>query len=145
MTHSFHHLATLLFAAAIFHTFSAGKIHALAVASKPGSLRANLLHLLGEIEVVFGLWGAAVLISALAVVEGPDRAIAYVERVDFTEAVFVFVIMAVAATRAVQRVAAKAIGTTATFFFFKAIPGLSEPEVFFIVTLILGPLMGSRD
>jgi hypothetical protein len=141
MTHPVQVLATLLFAVAILHTFSVAKFQALSHAAKAGSLRAKAFHLLGEVEVVFGIW-ATILILALTAIEGPDRAIAYVEHTDFTEAVFVFVVMTVAATRAVQRLAARGIGGTAAFA-ARVIPGLSEPEAFFIVTLILGPLLGS--
>ena len=141
MTHPVQVLATLLFAVAILHTLSAGKFQALSHAANAGSLRANFFHLLGEVEVVFGIW-ATIFVVLLSVVEGPDRAIAYVEHTDFTEAVFVFVVMAVAATRSVQRLAARGLGETAAFA-ARVIPGLNEPEAFFVVTLILGPLLGS--
>lgn len=141
MTQPVQVLATLLFAAAILHTFSVGRFQALAHSAKAGSLRANLLHFLGEIEVVFGLW-ATVLLAALALVEGPDRALAFLDRVDFTEAVFVFVIMTIAATRPIQRLAADGIDRAARLL-ARTLPKLGANEAFFAVTLILGPLLGS--
>jgi hypothetical protein len=141
MTHPVQILATVLFAAAILHTFSVARFQAISHASESGTLRANIFHFLGEIEVIFGIW-ATVFVAAFAAIEGPDRAIAYVERVDFTEAVFVFVIMAVAATRAVQSLASHGINVTANFL-SRFVPRLNHAEAFFAVTLILGPLLGS--
>jgi len=141
MTQSVNFLATAFFALAILHTFSVARFQAVAHAAMPGSLKAGVYHWLGEVEVVFGLW-AALLILFFAVIEGPDRAIAYVERVDFTEAVFVFAVMAIAATRPVQSLTARGIDSVSTFL-SRTIPHVRANEAFFAVTLILGPLLGS--
>jgi len=61
---------------------------------------AGLLHLLGEVEVVFGFW-AFVLIAVMAVVAGGQAAIGYAESLQYTEPLFVFVVMVVAASRPV--------------------------------------------
>ncbi len=61
---------------------------------------AGLLHLLGEVEVVFGFW-AFVLIGVMAVVSGGEKALEYAETRQFIEPLFVFVIMVVAASRPV--------------------------------------------
>jgi hypothetical protein len=53
--------------------------------------------LLGEVEVVFGFW-TAILIAAIALVAGPQNAIAYAGSRQYTEPLFVFVVMVVAAT-----------------------------------------------
>jgi hypothetical protein len=58
-----------------------------------------LLHLLGEVEVVFGLW-AVVLLIAITAYAGWESATHYVnDTVDYTEPLFVAVIIALAATR----------------------------------------------
>jgi hypothetical protein len=65
------------------------------------SLRAESLHFLGEVEVVFGLW-AVVLVVATTAYAGWGAARHYVsETVNYTEPLFVVVIMALASTRPV--------------------------------------------
>ena len=75
----FNAVATAVFAAAIVHTFVAPRLTTLAHQvqdrfntseaalgrRETPSVRAELLHFLGEIEVVFGLW-AVVLLFAIA-------------------------------------------------------------------------------
>lgn len=141
MSHPVQWLATLLFAAAIFHTFATGKILEKAHASAVGSTRANLFHILGEVEIVFGLW-AAVFVTLFALIDGPDHAIAYVQGVDFTEAAFVFVIMAVAATRPIRALALRGIELAARAI-VRAVPKITVHQAFYFVTLVLGPLLGS--
>jgi len=90
-------IAAVIFGLALAHTFAAKSFERLAD-RYPG--HAGLLHFFGEIEVVFGLW-AFVLIIAMALVSGPKQALAYAESRTFTEPLFVFVIMVVAASRPV--------------------------------------------
>ena len=62
-------------------------------ASSP-SVNAGLLHFLGEVEVVFGLW-AVVLLAVITVYAGWPSAERYFNNgVDYTEPLFVVVIMA---------------------------------------------------
>ena len=88
-------VAAALFAAALIHTFAAKQIERL-VHRHPR--HAGLLHLLGEVEVVFGFW-AIVLILAMALLSGGQEAIAYAESRNYTEPLFVFVVMVVAGSR----------------------------------------------
>jgi Na+/H+ antiporter NhaD/arsenite permease-like protein len=134
-------LATSVLGAAILHTFSVGRIRTFEKKMKEGTLGAGILHYLAEVEVVFGLW-AGVFIAALAFLTGPDLAIAYLENVDFTEAVFVFAVMAVAATRPIQALAAGGIELTSNGL-ARLFPKLGAPRAFFIIALVLGPLLGS--
>ncbi len=90
-------IAAVIFAIALIHTFSVKFFEQLARRSPHN---AGLFHLLGEIEVVFGFW-AFVLIGCMAAVDGGDQAIAYAESRQYTEPLFVFVIMVVAASRPV--------------------------------------------
>ena len=111
----FNALATGVFFLAILHTFAAARFAALAhrvqhrhdeqaqAQARPPSpsLRAEALHFLGEVEVVFGLW-AVVLLAAIAVYAGWGAATHYAnDTVNYTEPVFVVVIMALASTRPV--------------------------------------------
>jgi len=90
-------LAAVLFALALIHTFATKFFERL---SHRHPRHAGLFHLLGEVEVVFGFW-AIVLVVALAFVEGPGKAVDYAESRQYTEPLFVFVIMVVAASRPV--------------------------------------------
>lgn len=90
-------IAAVLFALALIHTFSAKAFERMAAR---GGKHAGLFHLLGEIEGVFGLW-AAVLIVAMALVVGGEEAMAYTNSRQYTEPLFVFVIMVIAASRPV--------------------------------------------
>ncbi len=90
-------IAVIVFAIALLHTFSVKFFERLAQRS---SRHSGLFHLLGEVEVVFGFW-AFVLLGLMALVEGGDTAIAYAESRQYTEPLFVFVIMVVAASRPV--------------------------------------------
>ena len=48
-------IATAIFVSALVHTFSVKFFLKLAHAAPSGSVKENLFHLLGEVEVVFGL------------------------------------------------------------------------------------------
>ena len=90
-------VAAVLFGLALLHTFAAKAFERLAHHSPR---HGGLFHLLGEIEVVFGFW-AFVLIAVMALMVGGGKAIAYAESRHYTEPLFVFTIMVVAASRPV--------------------------------------------
>lgn len=98
-----------LFACALIHTFAAKGFDVLA---HRHPRHAGLFHLLGEVEVVFGFW-AFVLIAAMAFVSGPGAAIDYAESRQFTEPLFVFVVMVIAASRPVLDAVRALLRTTA--------------------------------
>ena len=87
----------ILFGLALVHTFAAKGFEKLALRHPR---HAGVFHLLGEVEVVFGFW-ACVLILAMALLASGDTAIRYAESRQFTEPLFVFVVMVVAASRPV--------------------------------------------
>jgi hypothetical protein len=100
-----------------------------------GSVAENLFHLLGEVEVVFGLW-AGIFIAALVIAVGHKEAIAFLEGLNFTEPLFVFAIMAVAATRPLVELARGIMLGAARL--------VSRKEwVTYVSCLIVGPLLGS--
>lgn len=130
-------LASVLFGLAVLHTFCVQRFAHWAHQFPPGSVRENLLHFLAETEVVFGLW-AAVLFLGIAALKGTFHdAVAYVESLNFTEPQFVFVVMVVAATRPVVRLAEMLISVAA-----RLIPA-GESVAFYMAALFLGPLLGS--
>jgi hypothetical protein len=90
-------IAAVLFAIALIHTFATKSFGRLA---DRHPRHAGLFHLLGEVEVVFGLWAFA-LVIVMALVSGGKQALDYVESRQYTEPLFVFVIMVVAASRPV--------------------------------------------
>lgn len=93
--HQLEILAAIIFGLALLHTFSTKYFEVLA---KRYPNHAGLFHLLGEVEVVFGFW-AFILIGLLAVFSSGSHAIAYAESRHYSEPLFVFVIMVVAASR----------------------------------------------
>jgi len=130
-------LATVLFAVAVLHTFSVKRFAHWAHRYPSGSIPENLLHFLAETEVVFGLWGAVLFIGIAALKGSIDSAVEYLDGLNFTEPKFVFVIMVVAATRPVVRLAETLIGGVA-----RLLP-LREGVAFYLAALAFGPLLGS--
>lgn len=135
-------IASVLFGMAILHTFSVKRFEHLAHKYPSGSIGENLFHFLGEVEVVFGVWAGAFIVT-LAILTDTHTPIAYMEgnlegyTVDYTEPAFVFAIMAMAATRPVIDLSSNMIQRVA-----RLLP-LADSVSFFLVTLILGPLLGS--
>lgn len=80
---------------ALLHTFAAKQFERL---SHRFPRHSGLFHLLGEIEVVFGFW-AIVLVLVMAVLSGTSQALAYAESRHYTEPLFVFVVMVIAASK----------------------------------------------
>jgi hypothetical protein len=101
MTTTMQTIGLALFVLALLHTFST---HMFEVLAHRNPRHAGLFHLLGEVEVVFGFW-AFVLMVFMALVEGRTAAIDYAESRHYTEPLFVFVVMVVAASRPVLEAA----------------------------------------
>ena len=97
MTTTMQTVALVLFVLALLHTFAT---HLFEVLAHRHPRHAGLFHLLGEVEIVFGFW-AAVLMLALALVEGGDAVIDYAESRRYAEPLFVAVVMIVAASKPV--------------------------------------------
>ncbi len=130
-------LASVLFALAVLHTFVVKRFAVWAARYPEGSVRENGLHFLSETEVVFGVWAAALFVGIAALKGSVGEAVAYIEGLNFTEPKFVFVIMVVAATRPVVRLAEAFIEFTA-----RALP-MREGVAFYAAALVVGPLLGS--
>ncbi len=100
-----HIIGAVLFGLALLHTFSA-KYFAFLAQRHPR--HAGLYHLLGEVEVVFGFW-AFILICLMAFIGGTQQAIDYAESRKFTEPLFVFVVMVIAASRPVLDIVGRSV------------------------------------
>lgn len=98
-----------MFAVALLHTFSAKQFERL---SHRYPRHAGLFHLLGEVEVVFGFW-AIVLVVLMELVAGGATALDYAEARNYTEPLFVFVVMVIAASRPVLRTVMSAVNRIA--------------------------------
>ena len=156
----FNLVATVIFLLAICHTFVAGKFrrwahiaeaeHLAKLARRPTanadvdadghpdevSFKGQVLHFLGEVEAVFGIW-AVVLIAAITYQFGWASVLDYIgHRVNFTEPMFVVVIMAMAATRPVLWLAETSLRRIAAF-------GGGTTGAWWVVILIVAPLLGS--
>ncbi len=146
----FNAIATAIFLLAILHTFAAARFERLAhriqhhhdartrargEAPRP-SVLAGLVHFVGEVEVVFGLW-AVVLAVAITTYEGWEVAKHYLnDTVNYTEPLFVVVIMAMASTRPI-------IGFAETALRKVADAGGATPAAWWMTILTIGPLLGS--
>jgi hypothetical protein len=155
----FNLLATVLFLGAILHTFLAPRLmaishryqhalehyegdeahpefgHAHAQLRDRLRFRAQLFHLLGEIEAVFGIWGVP-LGLALVVFKGWPVMVDYFAHASYAEPVFVVVIMAIAASRPVLRLAEACLARVAGL-------GGGSATAWWLSILTIGPLLGS--
>ncbi len=134
MTHSSLELiAAILFAIALLHTFATKQFERLAHRYPK---HAGLFHLLGEVEVVFGFW-ALVLIFCMAALVGGEKALHYAESRQYTEPLFVFVVMVIAASRPILQLVMNSVG-----FIAHLIP-LRSSLVSAWLGLAVVPLLGS--
>lgn len=128
--------ATIIFAVAILHTFLVSKFAHIAHKYPEGSMGENFWHFMAEVEAVFGMW-AAVFLGFMITVGGFNAPVQYLESLNFTEPGFVFVIMAMAGTRPVIKLAEKII-----VIISKLVP-LPRKMAFYFTALVIGPLLGS--
>lgn len=157
----FNLVATVIFLLAIVHTFLTARFrrwaheaeerHATALQNRPKpvtprddadggprevSFKGQMLHLLGEVEAVFGIW-AVVLGVAITYAKGWGTARDYIgHHVNFTEAMFVVVIMAMASARPVLRFAEQCLRAVARV-------GGESTAAWWLSILIVAPVLGS--
>ena len=143
--------ATLIFLCAIVHTFLTGKFLAIArswearhrekIQRREAHWRsvhvgAGIVHFLGEVEVVFGLW-AVVLGLAILFFYDWQTVVGYVgHTVDFTEAMFILVIMTLAATRPILYLSEKIMSAIANLLG-------GTLAAWWLTILTAGPLLSS--
>ncbi|MBK6594697.1 MAG: putative Na+/H+ antiporter [Burkholderiales bacterium] len=126
-------VCALLFVLAIVHTFSTKYFEHLAHLQPR---HAGLWHWLGEVEVVFGFW-ALVLALAMMVMLGTQAAVDYIDNRNYTEPMFVFAVMVIAATRPILQAA-----TALVQWLARAVP-LGGSLGYYLVVMVMVPLMGS--
>jgi len=126
-------IALILFIVALIHTFSAKIFERLAY-RYPN--HAGAFHLLGEVEAVFGFW-SMVLIVVMFFMVGKTEAITYLDTRNYTEPLFVFVIMVVAATKPVIEFTSACVRSLA-----KVLP-IPSTMAFYFLSLSVVPLIGS--
>lgn len=138
--------ATIIFLCAIIHTFAAHWFRHLAhvleertraeKGPKAISPASRLFHFLGEIEAVFGIW-VVPLVALFYLFYGRDTAVGYINgSVNFTEPIFVVVIMTIASTRPILQLAEQMLRLLARI-------GRETPTAWWIVLLTVGPILGS--
>jgi hypothetical protein len=147
----FNLIATLIFILAIVHTFMTGRFMAIAhrwehehqEKIKSGQANrdsvhhgAELFHFLGEVEAVFGIWAIALVIAIIGFYDWKIMVHYISYRVNYTEPLFVVVIMTLAATRPILRLSETII---------RKIAGLLGGSLTaqWLTTLTIGPLLGS--
>lgn len=128
--------AAATMALAVMHTFLTPRLRSWAEHFPEGSVGENTLHLLGEVEVVFGLW-SVVLLGGMAIFFSPGQALHYLESRSFAEPIFVFAILTLCSTRSILELAERLILTLS-----KVLP-LAAPTALLATTLWVGPLLGS--
>lgn len=153
---SIEQIAAALFTLALIHTFAAKLFERL---SHRYPRHAGLFHLLGEVEVVFGFW-AIVLIFAMAIVSGGGEALAYAESRQYTEPLFVFVVMVISASKPVLHVVMATVNAIArmlpvrrslatAWLGLAAVPlfgsAITEPAAMTIAALMLAPQIFRPD
>lgn len=122
-----------LFAIAVLHTFSVKFFEKLAH-SQPN--HSGLWHLLGEVEAVFGFW-ALVLILFMFYFSGFNEAVKYADTRNYTEPMFVFAIMVIAASKPILTLAGRLVR------FLAAVAPVDRQVAYFFVCLSVVPLLGS--
>lgn len=141
-------LATFLFFVALVHCFSVGLFAKLAKHLKKKSaiktliktLTVAFIHLMSEVEIVFGFW-AFVFLVIWFFIDGSDAVIKYQQSLDMTEPLFVFCIMVLASTRPIINIAR--VGVLAVSKILKKIIPLELKIIQFYSLMFLGPLLGS--
>ncbi|MGA8481717.1 MAG: putative Na+/H+ antiporter, partial [Chthoniobacterales bacterium] len=97
--------------------------------------RAQFFHFMGEIEAVFGIWLVPLMI-AFIFFHGWPAMVNYVGHVNMTEPIFVVVIMSMASSLPVLRLAENAVARIAAL-------GRGSPVIWWLSILTIGPLLGS--
>jgi hypothetical protein len=139
----FHLIALILFILAIVHTLCVYKVHEWAKAlelrqkrrGKKRGFWVQLLYFLSEVEVIFAFW-AIFLFIAIALLYGWTIGLEYIDTRDYTEALFVVVILAIASTKPIIHAAERMIAWVA-----KGLGG--SLSAWWLVLLTIGPLLGS--
>ncbi|MBB64084.1 MAG: hypothetical protein CMO81_03380 [Waddliaceae bacterium] len=141
-----------IFVLAILHTFSANRFTLIAHRMKEKhriekgfpddhphsswvSCRSEIMHFLGEVEIIFLIWSVP-LFWMMTFYYDYETAAEYINTRNYTEPLFVVIIMTIASTRPVIEFAEKAMEKIAGL-------GKHTPAAWWLSILIVGPLLGS--
>lgn len=146
----FNIFATIIFFFAIIHSFFTSKINALAhkleleyyqkkldklVPPDSSCISAGILHFLGEIEAVFGIW-AIILGIGMSYFFNWQTFVNYINDLNYKEPIFIIVIMTISSSRPILK--------TAELIIWKIVKLFSGSlEAWWITILIIGPILGS--
>lgn len=151
MVNPFNLVGSLIFLFAIIHTFLASKFTAIShrmeheheakkvqglVPRNSVAQGSRFMHFMGEVEVVFGLWAVLLMIAVVLFFDW-STAVDYIShKVNFTEALFVVVIMTLASTRPILKLSE---------IFMNKIANLLGGSLiaWWLSILTFGPLLGS--
>jgi hypothetical protein len=151
-------VASVIFLLAILHTFAAVRITRFAhrvqhdheakvrreraargETTHAGDLvgfQGTMLHFFGEVEAIFGIW-VVVLLVAMCAFHGLGPMEGYLmDHVNFTEPLFVVIIMALASTRPILHFAEHFLSLFASL-------GRQTPAAWWLAIVVGGPLLGS--
>jgi len=151
-------VVSLLFLCAIVHTFCVGyfrrtaekleaefqksnKVNGVTKVTYNGSVtpkicgRAEFFNLLGEVEIIFGIWVIPVF-WAITFSFGWDTTIQYMTTVNFTEPMFVVVIMTLASSRPIEQFSESCMKLAARI-------GKGSTAAWWFAILTIGPTLGS--
>ena len=146
----FNLVASLIFLAAIIHTFLSSKflyyahkwkaeyqkeIEAGRKSEDSTHLLSEIFHFLGEVEVIFGLWAVA-LCAAVVFFYDWHTFVNYVSGVNYTEPMFVVVIMALASSRPIVKLSENVMSRIAAVF-------KGTLAAWWLTIMTLGPILGS--
>lgn len=92
---------TILFFLAVLHTFLVPVVLKFSHRYSKQSKRYAFLHLASDVELVFAFW-AVLLFAFFLAFEGNSAAVRYFQGLNFTEPIFVFCILALAATAPIR-------------------------------------------
>ena len=147
----FNLIATLIFFLAIVHTFMTGRFMAIAhkwehehqEKIKSGEVDrdsvhhgAELFHFLGEVEAVFGIWAIALGLAIIGFYDWKTMVNYISYEVNYTEPLFVVVVMTLAATRPILRLSETIIRKIANL-----LGGTLTAQ--WLTAMTIGPLLGS--
>jgi hypothetical protein len=143
----FHVISLCLLIAAIIHTLCVDKIHTFARSLEtkqapkritqrfPRSIGVQMVYFLAEVEIVFAIW-AIPLFFAIAAFKGWQVAIEYINTRDYTEALFVVIVLSLSSTKPIIQCAQRIIHWLA-----RGLGGSLSAWWFTLLTV--GPLLGS--
>jgi len=135
----FHIVSALIFLCAIIHTLSSYRLHSIAekLEKKAGkrTIPIHLLFFISQVEVIFVLWVIPLFI-AISSFYDTSTALEYINTRNYTEPLFVVVILSLTAARPIVHIAERAMNRCA-----KILGGALSSWWFVVLTM--GPLLGS--